>query len=60
MSVVTAHAYDDGENVPTPDDWFTDEHAGILDAVRAIPDPSTRRAIMTLVVLLLFDGRAGR
>jgi len=56
----TAFSYDDGEDVATDGDGFTTEHAGILDAVRAIPDPSTRRALMTLVVLLLFHGRAGR
>ena len=53
-------SYDDGEDVPTPGDGFTAEHAAILDAVRAIPDPATRRAVMTLVVLLLFRGRPGR
>ena len=58
--MATTASYDDGEDVPTPDDGFTAEHADILDAVRAIPDPATRRAVMTLVVLLLFRGRAGR
>jgi hypothetical protein len=58
--VTVTGSYDDGEDVPTPGDGFTDEHADVLEAVRAIPDPATRRAVMTLVVLLLFKGRAGR
>jgi hypothetical protein len=53
-------AYDDGEDLATPGDGFVAEHADLLDAVRAIPDPATRRAVMTLVVLLAFRGRAGR
>jgi hypothetical protein len=57
---VTAQSYDDGEDVAGEGDGFTARHADILDAVRAIPDPATRRAIMALVVLLLFKGRAGR
>lgn len=58
--MTVAASYDDGEDVATDADGFTDEHADVLDAVRAIPDPATRRAVMTLVVLLLFRGRAGR
>ena len=59
MTTVTG-SYDDGEDVATDGDGFTAEHADILDNVRAIPDPATRRAVMALVVLLLFKGRAGR
>lgn len=57
---VTADAYDDGEDVDTPGDGFVAAHAAELAAIRAIPDPTIRRALMILVVLLIFKGRVGR
>lgn len=53
-------SYDDGEDVPTPDDGFADEHRPLLDLIRAIPSAATRRAIMALFVVAVLDGRVGR
>lgn len=56
---VTA-AYDDGEDVATSGDGFDAEHHPVLAAIRAIPDPATRRALMVLFVLVVLHGRVGR
>jgi hypothetical protein len=53
-------SYDDGEDIATPEDDFTERNRSIIEAIRAIPDPAVRRAVMILVVLLIFKGRAGR
>lgn len=59
LGLTVDHSYDDGEDVPTEDDGFVDEHRELLELVRAIPDPDTRRAVMALLVILVFRGRAG-
>lgn len=53
-------SYDDGEDVATPGDDFDAEHHPILEAIRAIPDPHTRRAVMAVFVVAVLEGRAGR
>lgn len=53
-------AYDDGEDVPTPDDGFAAEHADMIAAVRQIKDRATRRALWMLYVRAVLDGRTGR
>lgn len=53
-------AYDDGEDVATPDDGFDAEHHPVLEAIRAIPDAETRRAVMAVFVLAVLHGRVGR
>jgi hypothetical protein len=53
-------SYDDGEDVPTDDDDWEPENRPILAAIRAIPDPAVRRAVMIIAVLIVFHGRAGR
>lgn len=57
---VTAGSYDDGEDVATPGDGFDAEHHPILEAIRQIPDPHTRRAVMILFVLVVLKGTVGR
>ena len=53
-------SYDDGEDVPTPDDAFDAEHHPVLTLIRAIPDPETRRAVMAVFVLAVLGGRVTR
>ena len=57
---VTAASFDDGEDVATVDDGWAAAHAQLLDAVRAIGDPDTRRAVWLLIVLAVLHGRVGR
>jgi hypothetical protein len=52
-------SYDDGEDVATPDDAWTDDNRPVLDLIRAIPDAQTRRAVMAVFVLAVLDGRVG-
>jgi hypothetical protein len=58
--VTVTATYDDGEDVATPGDSFDAEHHPVLAAIREIPDPATRRAVMALFVLAVLHGRAGR
>jgi hypothetical protein len=60
MATITTTSYDDAENVATDDDGWAAEHAQLLDAVRAIGDPATRRAVWLLIVLAVLHGRVGR
>jgi hypothetical protein len=53
-------SYDDGEDLPTPDDGFAAEHADVIAAIRTISDPATRRAVMAVFVLAVLHGRVGR
>ncbi len=57
---MTNASYDDGEDVPTPGDVFDAEHHPVLEAIRAIPDAATRRAVMAVFVLAVLHGRVGR
>jgi hypothetical protein len=57
--VTVTGSYDDGEDVPTPDDAWTDDNRPVLDAIRAIPDAATRRAVMAVFVLAVLHGRVG-
>jgi hypothetical protein len=56
----TDASYDDGEDVPTPDDGWEDEHRPVLELIRAIPDADVRRAVMAVFVLAVLHGRVGR
>lgn len=56
----TNAAYDDGEDVPTDDDGFVDEHRPLLALIRAIPDQHARRAVFALFVVAVLRGRIGR
>jgi hypothetical protein len=58
--MATTASYDDGEDVPTPDDGWEPQHRPVLEAIRAIPDEHTRRAVMAVFVLAVLHGRVGR
>lgn len=53
-------SYDDGEDIPTPDEDLAPDHRRAIDAIRAIPDPHVRRALMIVFVLAVLRGRVGR
>jgi hypothetical protein len=58
MTAVTG-SYDDGEDVPTPDDGWADEHGELLTAVRAIADAALRLRVWRAVLVALGE-RVGR
>lgn len=55
-----AAAYDDGEDIATPDEDMPADHVAALEAIRRIPDAGARRALMVLFVLAVVHGRVGR
>jgi hypothetical protein len=53
-------SYDDGEDIPTPDEDLGEQDRSILDAIRDVDDPKVRRALMILFVIVVLRGRIGR
>jgi hypothetical protein len=53
-------SYDDGEDVPTPDDGWEAEHRPLLELIRRIGDDDVRRAVMAVFVVGVLRGRVGR
>lgn len=53
-------AYDDGEDIATPDEDMDDDQRAAIASIRLIPDAGVRRALMMLFVLAVLHGRVGR
>jgi hypothetical protein len=53
-------SYDDGEDLPTPEEDLGPQARQVIQAIRAIDDPKIRRAVFMLFVLAVLHGRIGR
>jgi hypothetical protein len=52
--------YDDDEDILTPDEDLEPDQLIAIAAIRTVPDPASRRALMILFVLTVLHGRVGR